>query len=50
MDQSSDSKMLFVIVDRSGESDLGIVLLSEGIDRYSDVDEGFRTLYRKLAE
>ena len=50
LDVSEESKLLFLIIDQPGDSDLGIVVLAEDIDDPADVDLGFRMLYEILAD
>lgn len=50
IDVSENSKLMFLIVDQPGESDLGIVVLAEDIDDLNDVDLGFRMLYEALMD
>ena len=50
LDVSEDSKLLFIIIDQPGDSDLGLVVLAEDIDDPADVDQGFRMLYEALTD
>ena len=48
IDVSENSKLIFLIIDQPGESDLGIVVFAEDIDDPDDVDQGLRMLYEAL--
>jgi hypothetical protein len=50
LDISEDSKLLFMIIDQSVESDLGIVMLAEDMNNTDDLDQGFRMLYEALID
>lgn len=50
MDVSEGSKHLFMIIDRPGGGDLGIVMLNSGLDDRSDADRAFRMLYQALVD
>ncbi len=50
LDISEDSKLLFIIIDLPGDSDLGLVVLAEDIEDPADVDQGFRMLYEALTD
>lgn len=50
IDVSPSGKQLFFIIDMPGESDLGIVVLTDDIDDPADVDQGFRMLYETLMD
>ncbi len=48
IDVSSDSKDLFMIIEPESGSDMGIVILTDGLDDVSNTDRGFRMLYEAL--
>jgi hypothetical protein len=50
MDISSSTKHLYMIIESPSGSDLGIVIMAEGLGDVSDVDRGFRTLYESLTD
>ncbi|MCD4775085.1 MAG: hypothetical protein K8S15_03425 [Candidatus Aegiribacteria sp.] len=50
IDDTEDWRHLFIIVDRPLDSDLGIVVLAEGIEDPQDVDSVFRIIYEALTD
>ncbi|NOQ21308.1 MAG: hypothetical protein GQ565_01485 [Candidatus Aegiribacteria sp.] len=50
IDDTGEWRYLFIIIVRPLASDLGVVVMAEGIDDPADTDQGFRMLYEALTE
>ncbi len=50
IDDTEEWRHLFIIIVRPLGSDLGVVVLTEGIEDPEDVDSGFRTLFEALTD